>query len=287
MAKKNDNYSWLDKYSTDPRDLPFLDVTQSHQDRQQRNTDRDAHDRENDGHNLAGAGTSKTGLYDDLVFDASRIPDAPPPPPTVPAPVPAPRMPPTAPVATAPPPPIAQRPQRLPSIELPALRPSPRVERLPTPVPLHTDGASLFERLRKVPRAVYLPLLFGVLFLISSLSDGGSTAQSSSSSERAPVGTPIDALVPGECFLDPPGPGVITVVPTPCGQQHGGEVFAIVTGSVADALEQCDSIRQGLSEELRARLPGDAVFTLLLGDSTHRCVVLSADRALVGSLTPS
>ena len=301
MAKKEDNYSWLDKYSTDPRDTEFRDITERHQDRQQYNTDRDAHDRETDGLNLAGSGTSTTGLYDDLVFDATRghAPTAPPTAaapttarPAAPAAVPPPgsSVPSKRRVAPAPPqpaPPMAQRPERLPSIELAPLKPSPRVQRLPQPVPLHRDDASLLERLRKVPRVVYLPLIFGVLFLVSSLSDGGETTRTSdSATDRSPgAGTLISDLALGDCFLDPPAPRVASVQTTPCTRAHGGQVYAIVTGSLEEALQGCETAGRALAPEALSRLPDDATYTLLLNQPNHRCVLLSQSRGLIGSVT--
>ena len=299
MAKKDDNYSWLDKYSTDPRDLPFLDVTERHQDRQDRNTARDAHDRENDELNLSGPGLS--GLYDDLVFDGSRVP---PPPPSTPSAAPPP--PPPAAARTAPPPPPTasrplappapqappaqrqapprRRPERLPSLTVAPLKPSPAVERLPEPQQLHPDGTSLFERLRKVPRSVFVPILFGGLLLISAFGDAIDSATSQNDPVPRPSRTAVSGLAVGNCFLEPPSPGVATVEIWPCNEFHGGEVIAFVNGPVDEALESCAGIAQDLAPSATASLPNDASVTLLLNAPDHRCVIISRSTGMIGSL---
>jgi hypothetical protein len=268
MAKKNDNYDWLDKYSTDPRDLPFLDVTQRHQDRQERNTNRDAHDRENDGLNMAGAGTSTTGLYDDLVFDGSRGSDS-----STPqqgsfghrtaAPLP------PEPVAPGQPPP-----------------PAPRRSRRRVQVPVSAPETSLLQRLREIPLGVFVPLLFGAIFVISSLSDGSDTSPTITTPAPAAsgTGTPILTLGPGDCFLAPPELGSSRVEVRSCTQPHGGEVIAFVEGDLGEALQECLLIERGLDRAAVDRLPEDAIFTLLLQPPDTRCVVISRSTSLIGSV---
>jgi len=299
MAKKSDNYSWLDNYSTDPRDTAFRDITERHQDRQQHNRDRDAHDRENDGLNLAGSGTSTTGLYDDLVFDGSRghAPTAPPKPPT---PSPTSAVPtkrrgtpaPPPPGATPPPPPAApraqRRPDRLPSIQPAPLKAEPSVPRPAQPRQIPSDGAGIFATLRRVGPSLLVPVIIGGLLLASSLSDSADTPTAAPQGAPVPVGTPVADLLPGECFLAPPGPGIAIVQVRSCNQPHGGEVIAVASGSVSEALEQCQVATDNLNVEVIARLPDDATFTLLLNDPNHRCVVLSQSTELIGSvLQPS
>ena len=271
MAKKNDNYDWLDKYSTDPRDLPFLDVTQRHQDRQQRNTNRDAHDRENDGLNMAGAGTSTTGLYDDLVFDGSRGADssAPPAPPQGPFGERVAAPPPPEPVAPGQPPPPVVRRQRQ------------RVR-----VPAQTPQGGLLQRLREVPLGVFVPLLFGAIFVISSLSDGSDTSPTITTPAPVSVGTgtPILTLGPGDCFLAPPELGGSRVEVRSCNQPHGGEVIGFVGGDLGEALQECLQIERGLDRAAVDRLPEDAIFTLMLQPPDTRCVVISRSTSLIGSV---
>ncbi len=269
--KKSDNYDWLDKYSTDPRDLPFLDVTQRHQDRQQRNTNRDAHDRENDGLNMAGAGTSTTGLYDEFVFDGSRGSDSSAPPPPLHGPfghrTAAP--PPAEPVAPGQPPP-----------------PAPQRSRRRVPVPVSAPETSLLQRLREIPLGVFVPLLFGAIFVITSLSDRADTSPAITTPAPAAVGTgtPILTLGPGDCFLAPPALGSSRVDVRNCSQPHGGEVIALVSGDLGEALQECLVIERGLDRAAVDRLPEDAVFTLLLQPPDTRCVVISRSTSLIGSV---
>lgn len=295
MAKKSDNYSWLDKYSTDPRDTEFRDITQRHQDRQRYNTDRDAVDRKNDGLNMAGSGTSTTGLYDDLVFDATRG-HAPTAPPTPSTPSPTSTVPPKRRVAPAPPPPGAvpppppnapraeRRPDRLPSIQLAPLKASPSGPRRAAPRQLPSGGMKLTDVLSKIGPSLFVPIIVGGLLLISTFGDDADTPTAVSQAEPVPAGTPIADLLPGECFAAPPGPGIAIVQVRSCIQPHGGEVIAVASGSVSEALEQCQVATDDLDAEVLRELPDDATFTLLLNDPNHRCVVLSSSRSLVGSI---
>lgn len=89
----------------------------------------------------------------------------------------------------------------------------------------------------------------------------------------------------GDCFETPSGERVSTVDDQDCSGPHEAEVYAEVTGTVAESENLClDGFLENVSPEAFSSLPDDIDFYLLSDGDDHLCIIQSASGSLVGSL---